>query len=227
MSKGKRFYMLPLLLLCGLVTACSNDLEMTVLYDQTNGIQKGDRVFLEAKPIGEVEAIQVHSKGRFAIRLEIEKGFRHMVTDQCRFIIQADPERQDHKAVKVVRLAAGGKSLPDRVKVEGSTSLSVLLERGSREFEDWQKRFEEELDRWKKELDELPEKEWYKRLESMMEEWAEEIERGGEEVRRYFEKEVLPALEEALRELKRRLREGDKQKDAEPLEIKLKKLKRT
>ncbi|NIR15784.1 MAG: hypothetical protein GWN86_18375, partial [Desulfobacterales bacterium] len=47
----------------------------------------------------------------------------------------------------------------------------------------------------------------------------------GVETRRYFREEVLPRLEEAVRELKKRLKELGKKNEAEILNIKLEELR--
>ena len=85
---------------------------------------------------------------------------------------------------------------------------------------------QQELERWQKELNQLPEEEWYKELEHQMDYWLSEMGQAGVETRRYFRKEVLPRLKEAVRELKRRLRKLNKEEEADILEIKLEELKR-
>ena len=84
----------------------------------------------------------------------------------------------------------------------------------------------QELERWQKDLDQLPEEEWYKELERQMDYWLSEMGQVGVETRRYFREEVLPRLEEAVRELEKRLKELDKKNEAEILKIKLEELKR-
>jgi hypothetical protein len=83
----------------------------------------------------------------------------------------------------------------------------------------------QELERWQKELNELPEEEWYKELERQLDYWLSEIGQAGVETRRYFKEEVLPRLEEAVRELEKRLKELGKKNEAEILNIKLEELK--
>ena len=126
----------------------------------------------------------------------------------------------------MVNLAEGGNPLPNGAKVEGSTYLSLQLERGSRGLAAWSQLLLQELERWQKELNQLPEEEWYKELKRQMDYWLSEMGQAGVETRRYFREEVLPRLEEAVRELKRRLRELNKEEEADILEIKLEELKR-
>jgi hypothetical protein len=220
--KGRVF---SLVILVGLVWGCTRDLQVTVVFDQTKGLQAKDRVFWDKKTIGEVKALEPKPDGRIAARLRIQEDSRGMVTDQARFLIQPDPERDGHRAVEMILIGRGGKPLPDEAEVEGASPLSAALEQGSREIQDWAKRFQEEVDRWEKELGQLPKKEWYKQLERQMEDWRKDLEKGGAEAQQRFQREVLPRLEDALRGLKRWLEEQGRGKDAQPLEKKLDELK--
>jgi hypothetical protein len=125
----------------------------------------------------------------------------------------------------MINLAEGGNPLPNGAKVEGSTYLSLQLEKGSRGLAAWSQLLLQELERWQKELNQLPEEEWYKELERQMDYWLSEMGQAGVETRRYFREEVLPRLEEAVRELEKRLKELGKKNQAEILNIKLEELK--
>jgi hypothetical protein len=223
--KRIHFLFFALFLFCVFVSACSKELEVTVLYDHAEGVRPEDRVVGDGKTIGRVEAIEVTPKGRFAVRLRIARDFRQDVTDQCRFFIQDDPQRGDHRSVEIVGLGAGGTPLRNRATVEGSSSLSVWLEQGRRALEIWSEGLQEEIDRWKKELLQVPVQEMYEELERQIEHWAETLGQAEEEVDRYFKQEVLPRLEEAVREFERYLKQQGREEDTEPLERKLEELK--
>ena len=220
-----RFHILQLLLIFGLVFACVGSFKLTVFYDYTHDLQPNDRVMWQEQTIGKVQSVKRNSQDRFAVGLLIKRDFSQMVTEQSRFLIQPDSQRQGQQSVQMIQLTEGGKPLPDGAEVEGSTQLSLQFERGARGLKTWSQLLQQELERWQKELNELPEKDWYKDLERQMDYWAQELEQTGEETRRYFREEVLPRLEEAVREFQRRLRELGKRKDAEILEIKLEQLR--
>ena len=222
----KRLWFLFLLFLCGLVPACLGNLRLTVLYDQTEELKAGDRVIWQEQTIGVVQNVEADASGRGAAQLQIKGGFREKVTDESRFLIQADPKDYRKKHVEMVNLAEGGDPLPNGAEVEGSTYLSLQLERGSRGLAAWSELLRQEFEHWQKELSQLPEEEWYKELERQMDYWLSEMGQAGVETRRYFREEVLPRLEEAVRELKRRLRELHREKEADILEIKLEELRR-
>ncbi|MFP3871181.1 MAG: hypothetical protein ACLFVT_09925 [Syntrophobacteria bacterium] len=218
------FWLVWLLVVSGFILACSQGLHVIVLYDRAGGLESGDAVFWKEESIGKVESVEAKSEGSWAVHLRIREEFRQAVTDQCRFFVQDDPQQQGRKAVEMVRLSEGGKPLTDGAVVKGSSSLSLLLESGNRELQAWARLLQEELERWEEELRRLPEREWYRHLERQMEQFAREMEDAGEQARRYFREEVLPRLEESVRELKKRLLEQDMEEDAGVLEVKLQEL---
>jgi hypothetical protein len=225
--KSVRFRSLFLLLVLGLVLACLGTLNLTVLYDYAQDLQPDDRVLWQEQKIGKVQSITRNPKGRTAVRLQIKRDFQQMVTANSRFLIRDDEQRKGHQSVEMILLAEGGNPLPDGAEVEGSTYFSLQLERGKRGLKAWSELMQQELGRWEQELSQLPEKEWYKELEREMEYWAGELGQASAETRRYFREQVLPRLEEAVRQLRKRLRElGRGEQDVEILEIKLDELKR-
>ena len=220
-----RLWVLSLLFLCGLVLACRGNLHLTVLYDHDNELRAGDRVIWQEQTIGVVENVEAYTSGRIEAKLQIKGDFREKVTDESRFLIQADPQHYWQKHIEMVNLAEGGSLLPHGAEVKGSTYLSLQLERGSRGLAAWSQSLRQELERWQKELNQLPEEEWYKELERQMDYWLNEMRQAGVETRRYFREEVLPRLQETVRELEKRLKELGKNNEAEILNIKLEELK--
>jgi hypothetical protein len=218
-------WVLSLLFLCGLALACRGNLHLTVLFDHDNELRAGDRVIWQEQTIGEVQNVEADATGGVAAQLQIKGDFREKVTDESRFLIQADPQHYWQKHIEMVSLAEGGNPLPNGAEVKGSTYLSLQLERGSRGLAAWSQLLVQELERWQKELKQLPEEEWYKELERQMDYWLNEMEQAGVETRRYFRKEVLPRLQKAVRELEKRLKELGKTNEAEILNIKLEELK--
>ncbi len=212
-------------MVCGVLLACISSLQFTVFYDRDEGLKQEDPVLWNQQEIGKVHSVKQNPQGRLAVGLEIGRDFREKVTEKSRFLIQADPQNYWQKHIEMVNLAEGGNPLPNGAEIEGSTYLSLQLERGSRGLAAWSTLLMQELERWQKELNELPEEEWYKDLERQLDYWLSEIGQAGVETRRYFKEEVLPRLEETVRELEKRLKELGKKNEAEILNIKLEELK--
>jgi hypothetical protein len=207
--------------------SCSASHRVIVVYDRADGLKTGDRVYWESQVIGRVGTLEKDPKAGTDVPLEINQDFSHRVTDQSRFLIQRDPVRAGHQAVEMVQLAPGGQPLPNGAVVEGSTSFSFMVEKGSREIQGWSRLFQDNMDRLEKEMKRLSEQEWQKELERQMKEWTRELERSSAEARRYFKKEILPQLEEAVQDLLGRLKELEREKEGHPLERELDHLQRT
>ena len=223
--RNKRFWILPLIFVYGLAAACVGSLQLTVLYDRTEGLKQNDPVLWNEHKIGKVQSVKQNAQDRASVQLQISKDFSDKVTDESRFVIQADPQRQGGSFVEMVNLSEKGNLLPSGTAVEGSTYLSLQLEKTERGLEAWREQLGRGLKRWEELLSQLPEKEWYKELEREMDYWLNKLGQAGVETREYFKEEVLPRLEEALRELRKRLRQLGKEKEIETLEVKLDKLR--
>jgi len=220
-----RFGILTFLFVYALAAACVGSLHITVLYDRTEGLQKNDPVLWNEQKIGEVQSVKQNGQNRASVQLRIKKNFSDKVTDESRFVIQDDPFRQGKSFVNMVNLSEKGNPLQSGTAVEGSTYLSLQLEKTERGIEAWREQLERALERWEDELNELSVKEWYEKLESEMDYWLNRLAQAGADTRKYFKEEVLPRLEGALRDLRKRLRQLGKENEMEILEIKLQKLK--
>jgi hypothetical protein len=212
--------------LVGLLS-CATPHKVMVLYDRPGTLKPGDRVIWENQVIGSVGDFQANPSGKTVVPLQVKPDFRQALTDQSRFLIQSDPDRPGNQSVKMVLLASGGKPLPEGAVVEGSTTVSYLIEKGSREAQAFPKLLQDGLDLLAKELGRLSDGEWQKDLERQIDAWTRELQKSGEETRRYFQREVLPKLEKAIQDLLQHLRNLGRELDGKPLEEKLEKLKRT
>ena len=71
--------------------ALSNDLNLVVFFEQSEGLKKGDRVLLQNVRIGEVEDIKYTNQGMFDVFLVITWDYRPDITDMTKFVIGSDP----------------------------------------------------------------------------------------------------------------------------------------
>jgi hypothetical protein len=198
-----------------------------VLYDRPGTLKPGDRVIWENQTIGSVGDFQANPSGKTMVPLQVKPDFRQALTDQSRFLIQPDPDRPGNQSVKMALLTSGGTPLPDGAVVEGSTTFSYLIEKGTRDVQALPRLFQDGLDLLAKELSRLSDREWQKELERQIDAWTRELQKSGEETRRYFRREVLPNLEKAIQDFLRRLRDLGRELEGKSLEEKLEKLRRT
>lgn len=212
---------------CGLLllVSCSNELGVTVLYDSPAGLQPDDPVHWQEQQIGTVSAVSVNKQGRIAVAVKIQSAFRDKVTDQCRFVLRQKGLQGGRHDIDLTCLAEGGTPLSNGAEVEGLTTWGLLLEQGRQGLRAWSERMKNDLERWQQTLKQLPLEAWAGELEQRMTYWTRELEQAGEETQRFFKQEVLPTLEEALKNFRQRLPSQERDK-AEKLERQLEALKR-
>ena len=215
-----------ILCLVGLLS-CATPHKVMVMYDRTGTLKPGDRVIWENQFIGSVGDFQANPSGKTVVPLHVKTDFRQALTDQSRFLIQSDPDRPGNQSIKMLLLASGGRPLSGGAVVEGSTTFSYFLEKGSRDVQAFPGFLQDGLDRLVKELGRLSDREWQKELERQIDAWTRELRKSGVETRRYFQREVLPKLEKAVQDFLQRLKELGRELDGKPLEEKLENLKRT
>ena len=124
------YLLLPIILLS--LASCATPHKVMVLYDRPGSLKPGDRVIWENQTIGSVGDFQANPSGKTVVPMQVKPDFREALTDQSRFLIQSDSDRPGSQLVKMVLLASGGKPLPDGAVVEGSTTFSLMTEKGSR-----------------------------------------------------------------------------------------------
>ena len=194
-------------------------LTLNIHYHDIRGLSVRDRVFYEDIPIGEVDEISRVNAGEYAVRIKIQKDFRHLLTEHARFYIIADPGKDDKKAVKLLRRRKGGALLAEGADIEGSVGLADRYQRAMDEFYSGLDELKDELESLSDQMSRIPEREEYQRLKRQLEEWAEKIRRSGGEAREAFEKQVLPRLQKELEELRERLRREKKEDREESLQV--------
>jgi len=221
----KKIVVLMIVTLVGL--GCEGgDLNLTVTFDDIQGLKSNDGVIFETNPIGRVDEITYTQDGNYRVRLMIEKAFRNAATEHARFFIVPDPQNMERKAVKMIQVRDGGQPLQNNAVVEGSSKSSAIFERLEKDIEKGIGDFEKQFDKFADELKKIPESEAYKELEKTLADLYDEMKRSGKEVREKIQREILPRLEQELENLKKRFQEKGKENELKPLEINMEELRK-
>lgn len=227
----KIFYLLiaVLLSLSTTLSCAATKPQVLVVYNQPQGIRPGDRVLWENQVIGSVGDFDLNPnpKGKTTLPLLIKRDFASKVTEKSRFLIEADPYNPGGQAVRMVQVGPGGSVLPAETVVEGSPPSSLALEKGSSGVQGLNSILQDMANRIEKELRNLPVEEWRRQLERRLDELTRRLQQSSEEVRRRFQKEVLPQIEKSVEELLRILKRLGKTDEEKSVEEKLKELERT
>ncbi len=223
--KTRTGWVIVFILLCIAASSCASKPRVFVAYDSPGALSAGDRVYWENLVIGSVGEVEKNAAGRAVVPLLIKGDFRPAVTDRSRFVVEPDPQSPGRSSVKMVQLSPGGVSLPEGAVVQGSTSFSLLQEKG-KSGTGLPKVIQDLVDRLNQEVRSLPEQQWLKDLERQIDAWIALLQVSGEQVRRYV-KEVLPQIQQIIEEALQRLRKLGREQERKSLEQKFEELKRT
>ena len=199
-------------------------LNLKVRYDQIEGLKEGDRVISKQNHIGKVAGVSYSEDGYYMADLAMKKDLANAATEHSRFLIIADPQNREKKAIEMIQARKGGAPLQNGAIVDGSARSLPFFNKVRDDFEkglqDLKKRFEQ----FSEDLGSVPESEEFKKLEKELERMAEEIKRSGKSARKKIQKELLPWLQQEIEKLRKHLRKFGREKELEPLEIQMKRI---
>jgi paraquat-inducible protein B len=202
-----------LMLAVFLFFACEEKgLNLTIRFDQIQGLQADDRVVFENNHVGQVIRVFYSNDGVYIVDLKIREDFANAATEHSRFYIIEDPQAVEKKAVEMIQLHKGGTPLANGSSVEGSTRSSAMFQNGKQ----FRKFFED--------LSKLPESEEVKQLQKDLEELGREMEQAGKATRDKIQNDIVPMIKEELERLKKRLEKFGREEEVEPLEKQLEEL---
>jgi hypothetical protein len=212
---------LMLLMLAWTFFACKEaGLKINVRYDETPGLEVGDRVIFEQNDIGRVTGVSHDEGGHTVANLMIKNGFAGAATDYARFFVIRDPKNEERTAIEMVVSRSGGLPLEADATVQGSTGSSAVFGQASGRLEQGLEGLKKGFEQFAEDLKGLPESEEWKRLEEDLARLVEEMKQSGRSAQETIQKELLPKLQEEIEKLRERLRQfGGEEKEVDPMEV--------
>ena len=210
-----------------MLSAClSRDIQINLTFDRLSGLAKDDRVIFEDNAMGGVQAVAYNPDGSYTVHADIDKGFAHAVTQYSNFSIVPDPQRSDHKALLVVLSKQGGTPLESGSTVAGVPAENDLFSQLQKDLASGFAFFKKQVERFERDVQQYPESEEYKNLKKSLEDLAAEIERKEKETREKIKREWLPRIQRELDELRQKLKPYGREKELEPLEEEVDRIRR-
>ena len=217
----------PLLIISFVILGCySRDLNLKIRFAQTEGLRADDRIIFEKNQIGKVDAISYSEVGDYIADVKIDKGFKKAITEHSRFFIINDPSEKGRKAIEMIKVAEGGAPLEKGAMIEGSTRFAFLLGQMEEDFGKAMSELSRKINKLSDEIKQIPESREIKKLEHYLNELKEEMKKAGSAFREKMQKELLPWLQKEIEKLKERLRKFGREKEVEPLEVKMEELRK-
>ncbi len=201
-----------------LVGCWQDAIHLDVNFDTLNGLAKDDRVLFEGNLAGKVAAIEYRPEGTYRVALEVDEGYAHALTEHSRFYVAEDSGRQGHQAIVIDLVATGGRRLEDGATVDGETGPHDVFARWKREMESGLQFLQEQIEKFSRDVQGIPESDAYRQLKRSLQDWAEEMERAGEGARDKIEREWLPRIQRELDALREQFKSRGQEERLEPLE---------
>jgi len=110
--------------------------------------------------------------------------------------------------------------------IEGSTRFSLLLGLMEEDLDKTMSELGRKINKLTDEIKQIPESKEIKKLEHYLNELKEKMKKAGRAFREKIQNELLPRLQKEIEKLKERLRKFGREKEVEPLEDKMKELRK-
>jgi ABC-type transporter Mla subunit MlaD len=204
------------------LSACTDGpLDLNLRLDRPPGLAPGAPVLLGNQTAGQVAAVQPDASGGYVAQLEIAPEFRKQATQDARFVVVRDADGSGRRHVEIEPGKPGSPLLADHAQVRGSIEPEPLFPLGEilRGFTDALGQLRGEVERFRGEMQRLPQSEDAQRLK---EEWAklmEEMKQAQETAEESVKKDLLPKLQRELDELDRKLKKLNSAPPAKPSAI--------
>ncbi|MFH0781430.1 MAG: MlaD family protein [Pseudomonadota bacterium] len=99
-----------------------------VRFSEVSGLKQDAPVYFEKSEVGKVEKVTYTKEGDYLVEISIAPDFKNAATEDSKFFIENDPQKQQCKAVTIIQERPGGKVLKKNAVVLGSVKPGFLDE---------------------------------------------------------------------------------------------------
>lgn len=211
-------------------TGClDGGVKLEVQYDDMAGIQKGDRVLSENVAVGVVTKIETgeNADGPGSVFISVNKKRADTVTENTRFYIDKDPEKEERQTIVLKRFRPGGEVLASGAVVQGSDrSLSAFHELAD-ELGAGLGSLKAFFEGLKDDLEKGSESDAAKKFGEELSILAQKMEKSSEQWKQQFQEDVLPELQKQFESLRESLEALGQSEEVQKLKQKLEGLSQT
>ena len=202
-----------------LILSCQfQQAQVSVTFEELDGLSKKDRVIFDGNPIGNVTSLVYSQDGFYTAKLSIDQDFSHAVTEFSRFFITTDPDCVESIAVEVRLDHKGGVPLVNGAIVKGESVQNNLGIQLQEKLKSGLSFFKEKIEQFGQNIQKYPESDAYQHMQKMLEELAGEIEQKERQTRDKIKREWLPKIQREMDELRNQLKQLGREEEMAPLD---------
>ncbi len=220
-----RLKILLLITAIGLIGCHSGGLKLKVRFDDAGGLKNGDRVYFQNEAVGVVTDMVETDQKKVVAHLTLKKEAAGQATRQTRFYIDTDPKESHRSAVVMVLEKSEGTLLKNGDVVDGASRSFVFFHRLRQGAQKGLQDVLSQFDQFSQRLKKIPESDEFRQLEKDLKTLADKMVTSGAAAKKTIQDEVIPELEKQLNMLKDRLKTLGREKEVEPLEIEMQKIR--
>ncbi len=200
------------------VACVDGALNIAILFDNVDGLKRGDPVIWQGNEIGAVKNIGYLDTGKFKVEADIKGDFKKAVLENSEFYVSSHPSVADQKIIEMIIIGTGGKPVKNGTVFQGSTRISALIKKERVGLDGWINDLSARLEKILDDIEKLRKDEEYQKLKTELDQLAKDLEESGEKMSDRLENEVLPKLKEEIQKLKERLGEPEKEEIVKPIQ---------
>jgi ABC-type transporter Mla subunit MlaD len=187
-------------------------LHLNLRLDRLAGLRPEAPIILGGQVVGKVTAVEPDNAGGYLAKLEIESEFRESATQDARFIVTRTSGATEQSHVELRPGQPGSPPLPEDATVQGWLEPELFfppLGEMLRGFTESLGILRDQVERFRSEIQRLPQSEDARRLKDEWTRLMEEMKKAQETAGDSLKKELIPKLQQQLDALDKQLRELD------------------
>jgi vacuolar-type H+-ATPase subunit H len=245
-----KLYIIALVLLA-VVGCAKSDLHLQIRFNQNPGLKADDPVVFQGNQAGVVKKVSYTEQGDYLIEIRVASEFKNAATTDSSFTIINDPKDADKFNLVIEQIKPGGKVLEDNSVVLGvdqrsfmdsfihdlNNDLEETITKLKKEFEKKSVHLKSgientidslaaQLEQYKKEIRQVPERKDVKKLEKSLRNLYDEMLTTQKSIRTKIQTEIIPKVEKEIEDLKKKLAPSGRDSEVAPIESDLEKIKK-
>ena len=227
--------MMKIGLLIGLCTAVlmaggcllDNSLNLQILFDDVQGLRPGSQVVFgdDQRVIGQVTEVATQRDGQKSVKIKIDPGFKELIRTGAIFVEDAQDRKTAHISVYVMEKDQNNPVIASDSTVKGTSRAEYMIARGADIFGKFLQNLADRSNRFLAEIEKFVNSNDFQNLMTTLKDQVGQLDQYSKKQLQYFEREILPKLEQKIKEAIESLQNSDQAEEAERLRRELQEMK--
>ena len=204
-----------------------NSLNFQVLFDDVYGLRPGSQVVFgdDQRVIGQVTEVATQRNGQKSVKIKIDPEFKSLVRTGAIFVEDAQDQKTAYITVYVLEKDQNNPVIASDTTVKGTSRAEYMIARGADIFGKFVQNLVNRSNQFLAEIERFVKSNDFQNLMTTLKDQIGQLDQYSQKQLQYFEKEILPKLEQKIREAIEALKQSDQSDEAERLRRELQEMK--